>query len=75
MYEAYEDELFFHIITEYVVGQTLNDFFSKSCDMKKERHILEIIKQILKAVQYLHAKGVCHKDIKPENILIYSSFL
>ena len=29
-----------------------------------------IFRKILSALIYLHAKGVCHRDIKPDNILI-----
>jgi serine/threonine protein kinase len=31
-----------------------------------------IIKEILLAVSYLHSEGVCHRDLKPDNILISS---
>ena len=31
---------------------------------------VEIIKQVLSALSYIHSKGVVHKDIKPQNILV-----
>jgi len=29
-----------------------------------------IFKQIIVGINYLHIKGVCHRDIKPDNILV-----
>lgn len=31
-----------------------------------------IIRQILKAVEYLHAQNLVHRDLKPENVLMTS---
>jgi calcium-dependent protein kinase len=31
--------------------------------------VSEIIEQLLQAVNYMHEKGICHRDIKPQNIL------
>ena len=44
-----------------------NNKSSKAIDESK---IYIIIKQILLAVHYLHLHNICHRDIKPQNILL-----
>jgi calcium/calmodulin-dependent protein kinase I len=34
----------------------------------KEELIHKIIKQLVEAVNYLHKNGVCHRDLKPDNL-------
>lgn len=38
-----------------------------------ERDAAAIMKQIFRAVYYMHAKNVVHRDLKPENFLFKSS--
>ena len=54
---------------EYVKYGTLSKW------MKNHKTITEneasiILKQILSAVAYLHGKQICHRDIKPQNIML-----
>ena len=35
-----------------------------------EKTAAKIVKQILLAIKYCHDRGVCHRDLKLENIMI-----
>jgi len=40
-----------------------------------ERSAARVLKQVLKAVHYMHSMGFVHRDLKPENILLDSTEL
>jgi len=74
LYEVYETEEYIHLVMEYMEGGDLNTFFMENPNID-EMSIIKIMKQILIALNYLHHLGICHKDIKPENIMITKGLL
>ena len=55
------------IVMEYVDGATLKEWL-KGANSRKER--LDVLRELLDAVEYIHRKGIVHRDLKLENIII-----
>lgn len=55
-----------YIAMEFLTGGDLNDYLNKGCT---RREALTIVKQVASALDFAHAKGIVHRDIKPDNIM------
>ena len=55
------------IVMEYVEGLTLKEWLKNKHSREERRRIA---KQITEAVGYVHSRGVVHRDLKPQNIII-----
>lgn len=72
LYEVFEDEKHIHLVMEYVESGNLTQFFANNQNLS-EQEIIKIVRQTLSAINYLHEMGICHKDIKPENLMVSRS--
>lgn len=61
----------FYIVLEYLEGGELTDRIL-SMESLPEHTIKFLFYQIVLAVQYLHSKGITHRDLKPQNVLLES---
>lgn len=58
-----------YIVMEYIDGITLKDYIEKNgCVRPKEA--IHFVLQTLKALQHAHEKGIIHRDVKPQNIML-----
>lgn len=71
LYEFYEDENSYHLVTEYLPGGELFDYILKTRSLN-ELSAANVMRQLLSAVQYCHANNIVHRDLKPENLLLNS---
>lgn len=65
---SYGDKLQY-IVMEYVEGITLKEYIEK-CGKVNWKEALHFITQILRALQNAHDKGIIHRDVKPQNIML-----
>ena len=65
-----ENEDYIFIVTEYIEGGTLGQYFKKKNFNFSERQASSIMSQIANGVKYLHKYGIVHRDLKPDNIMI-----
>lgn len=58
-----------YMFLEYAAGGELFDRIEPDAGMS-ERAARRYYTQLLRALRYLHERGVAHRDIKPENLLL-----
>ena len=58
-----------YIVLEYVKGTTLRELLGTR-KMLINWEILSIAKGLCRGLRFIHNAGICHKDLKPDNIMI-----
>ena len=73
LYEIYEDSRYIDLVMEQCLGGSLFDRLIKYLEEEdrvfSEKEAALIFKQIITALNYCHNQGICHRDLKMENVL------
>ncbi|CAO1372336.1 unnamed protein product [Diamesa hyperborea] len=68
-YQSIESSHRLYVIMQYAENGSILDIIHQEKRLSESRSC-EYFRQILSAIEYCHSVGVCHRDIKCENILL-----
>jgi serine/threonine protein kinase len=63
-----QQEKLFYLVQEYINGLNLEEELAQKGKFS-EAEILEVLREILKVLKFVHENGSIHRDIKPSNIM------
>ena len=69
VYNAFEENGTAYIVMEYIQGKTLSALVKEGGPMEWER-AYDLLRPIMQALESIHAKGIIHRDVSPENIML-----
>jgi serine/threonine protein kinase len=61
------------LVMKYIDGQTLGDYRQELIDQRGAISLGDIVRllgQVAEALDYVHAQGLIHRDVKPANIMV-----
>lgn len=58
-----------YIVMEYVTGKTLKQVIRSRGPLVNEEAV-DIMKQLCSAISEAHSRGIIHRDIKPQNVIV-----
>jgi len=69
LFEIYENDVYVHMVIEYLEGGELFQCL-KTKGLYSEKDAALAIKRVLEALKYCHALNIVHRDLKPENLIL-----
>ncbi|CAE7447804.1 Dclk3 [Symbiodinium pilosum] len=70
LYDTFEDQTSIYLALEYCDGGDFGDKVRELGPVIKEEDTAEWMRQMCEALNHLHVKGICHRDIKPDNFMV-----
>lgn len=70
VYDVSFGDVMQYIVMEYIDGITLKEYLEQQENKIDWKMAVYFTSQILKAMQHAHEKGIVHRDVKPQNMML-----
>ncbi|MBE9198042.1 MULTISPECIES: serine/threonine-protein kinase [unclassified Nodularia (in: cyanobacteria)] len=69
LYAYFSENELFYLVQEWIQGPTLTNIVEDK-GYESETTVRAILLSLLSVLDYVHSKGIIHRDIKPDNIIL-----
>jgi serine/threonine protein kinase len=72
-YDCLDDDELVYLVTEFCELGTMEAVLLRP-EGCAEHNAVHFVRQLVEGVHYLHARGIAHRDLKPQNIMVDAQF-
>ncbi len=69
LYAFFEEQQEFYLVQQFIPGHPLTEELPPHKDIKSEFYVVNMLKELLEILAFIHQRQVIHRDIKPANII------
>ncbi len=70
LYAYFEAGERFYLVQEWIEGQSVSELVSRSPSNWTAAQVIDLLMGLLPVLVHIHAQGIIHRDIKPDNIIV-----
>ncbi len=70
VFEFFDENNTVYMVMEYLEGRSLRQLARMAGGMIQERQAVAYVLQVADALEAVHAEGLLHRDVKPDNLLV-----
>jgi len=67
-FACFEENQELYLVQEFIEGETFRDELRRRRTLREDE-VIELLKDVLRVLKFIHQANIIHRDIKPENLI------